>query len=53
MKNLLPEGLGRSSWVKDMEEEQEKRYLERGSHYGLERNQALEKFPGINKDDPI
>ena len=52
-------GRGRRTWgtgIVQMEEEQRqeqgKRYFDWGSYYGVARNLALEKFPGILKDDP-
>ena len=47
------EASGRSSWVKDIEEEKEKKdTFKEGAIVVLARKQALGKFPGIPKDDP-
>ena len=37
---------------KDKNESKERNILIEGATMGLARNLALEKFPGINKDDP-
>ena len=44
------EELGRSSWMKNREGEK-RETLKEGDIMGLERNQAIEKFPEIHKDD--
>ena len=39
-------------WRKDRDESKERDVLIEGVIMGLARNLALEKFPGIHKDDP-
>ena len=39
-------------WRKDRYESKERDILIEGAVMGLARNPALEKFPGIHKDDP-
>ena len=39
-------------WTKDRDESKERYILIEGAIMGLVRNLALEKFPGIHKDDP-
>ena len=39
-------------WRKDRYESKERDILIEGAIMGLARNLALEKFPGIHKDDP-
>ena len=41
-----PEGSGWLSWGKDREGEQEKRYLDRGSHYGISKKAGTREIPG-------
>ena len=40
-------------WRKDRDGEQGKRYLDFGSHYGLAKILALEKFLGIHRMIPV
>lgn len=36
----------------EREGEQGKRYLDRGSHYGVNKKPGTREIPGIHKDDP-
>ena len=45
------EGMGYSRWRKDRDESKEVDILIVGAIMGVARNLALEKFPGIHKDD--
>ena len=46
------DGLGRLSWGKDREEEQGKRYLDRGSHYGISEKAGTRELARNPQDDP-
>lgn len=46
------EGSRRSSWLKDREEEQGKRHLERGSQCGIIEKPGTKKIPRNHEDDP-
>ena len=41
----------KKEWVKDREGELGKRYLERGSQYGVSEKGNTRKFPGTHMDD--
>ena len=43
--------MGQLRWRKDRNESKERDILIEGAIMGLARNLALEKFPGIEKDD--
>lgn len=43
---------GGSTWAKDREVEQRKRYFERGSNYGVREKPDTRKVPRNHKEDP-